>query len=43
LGRALAGKEKRPYGENNLALRRVGTHNRAVLWKVAPLSEPVDL
>jgi hypothetical protein len=43
LGRVLAGKENRPYGENNLALRRVGTHNRAVLWKVAPLSEPVDL
>jgi hypothetical protein len=43
LGRVLAGKEKRPYGENNLALQRVGTHNRAVLWKVAPLSEPVDL
>lgn len=38
LGRALAKKEKRPYGENNLALQRVGTHQRAVLWKVAPLS-----
>ena len=43
LGRVLAGKEKRPYGENNLALQRVGSHNRAVLWKVAPLSERVDL
>jgi len=38
LGRTLAKKEKRPYGENNLALQRVGTHKKAVLWKVAPLS-----
>ena len=37
LGRALARKEKRPYGENSLALQRVGTDKRAVLWRVAPL------
>lgn len=37
LGRALARKENRPYGEKNLALQRVGTEKRAVLWKVAPL------
>lgn len=43
LGRALAKKEKRPYGENNLALQRVGTHQKAILWKVAPLSILVSL
>lgn len=37
LGRALARKEKRPYGENSWALQRVGTDKRAVLWRVAPL------
>ena len=37
LGRALARKEKRPYGEISLALQRVGTDKRAVLWRVAPL------
>lgn len=37
LGRSLSGKEKRPYGDKSLALQRVGTHKRAILWKVAPL------
>jgi primase-polymerase (primpol)-like protein len=38
LGKMLAGKEKRPYGENNLALQRVRKYKGAILWKVAPLS-----
>jgi len=38
LGRALAAKEKRPYGEKNLALQRVNTtRDGVILWKVAPL------
>lgn len=37
LGKALAKKEKRPYGEKNLALQKVGTEKHAILWKVAPL------
>ena len=38
LGRALAEKEKRPYGEKNLAFQRDGLEKRAVLWKLAPLN-----
>ncbi len=37
LGRALARKEKRPYGQNNLALQRVSTARKVTLWTVAPL------
>lgn len=38
LGRALARKEKRPYGEKNLALQRVNyPRGKVTLWKVAPL------
>jgi len=37
LGRALARKEKRPYGQNNLALQRVNTARKVTLWTVAPL------
>jgi hypothetical protein len=38
LGRALARKEKRPYGEKNLALQRDrNTRDKVTLWKVAPL------
>jgi len=37
LGRALARKEKRPYGPNNLALQRVTTTRKVTLWTVAPL------
>lgn len=37
LGRALSRKEKRPFGEKNLALQRVGTDKRSILWKVCPL------
>jgi hypothetical protein len=37
LGKALAKKEKRPYGEKNLALQKAGTEKHAILWKVAPL------
>lgn len=37
LGRALARKEKRPFGQNNLALQRVTTARKVTLWKVAPL------
>jgi hypothetical protein len=36
LGRALARKEKRPYGQNNLSLQRVPTPRKVTLWKVAP-------
>ncbi len=32
LGRALARKEKRPYGQNNLALHRVSTARMVTLW-----------
>ena len=37
LGRALARKEKRPYGQYNLALQRVTTARKVTLWTVAPL------
>lgn len=37
LGRALASKENRPYGEKNLAIQRVkATRDKVILWKVAP-------
>ena len=37
LGRALARKEKRPYGENNLALQRDRTRDKVTLWRVGLL------
>lgn len=38
LGRALARKENRPYGEKNLALQRDKiTRDGVILWKVVPL------
>jgi len=37
LGRALARKEKRPFGENNLALQRIINQRKLTLWTVSPL------
>jgi hypothetical protein len=37
LGRALAKREKRPYGEKSLAFQRAGEKKRAALWRVAPI------
>jgi hypothetical protein len=38
LGRALARKEKRPYGQKSLALHKDRvTRDKVIFWKVAPL------
>lgn len=39
LGKALAQKEKRPYGDQNLAVQRAGQVRKVLRWRVAPLGE----